>query len=155
MTVHDHQFAQPIAQASLLDQVICASDALIRCRYAAFRDRFGITEIQCRILMQLAQAAPINLSQLAQSIDRDVAQISRTIRVLEERGLVQSGKRTGKQALAIELTGLGRTVQRQMARMACEMEQAVISQMSPADITLTHAAMERLRDAVRDKALRG
>ena len=134
---------------SLSDRLILASEAVVRYRIAAYRDRFDLTEIHYRLLTHVAQHAPITLGHLARLVNRDCAQISRMVKALIARGLLANGRLPGKQAMAIELTAVGREIHRQMTRIGQDWEVAVESLISPAEIAMASAAMDRLYDAAR------
>jgi DNA-binding MarR family transcriptional regulator len=134
---------------SLVERLILVSEAVVRYRIAAYRDRFDLTEIQYRLLMHVAQHSPVTLGQLARLVNRDCAQISRMVRSLVERGFLETGREPGKQAMAIALTGAGREIYRQMTHIGRDWEVAVENQMSAGEIALATGAMERLYDAAR------
>jgi DNA-binding MarR family transcriptional regulator len=149
MNDQHHFFAHSDFPESLSDRLILASEAVVRYRIAAYRDRFDLTEIQYRLLTHVAQHSPITLGQLARLVNRDCAQISRMVKSLLARGLLANGRPPGKQAMAIELTSVGREVHRQMARIGQDWELAVENLISTDEIALASVAMDRLYDAAR------
>ena len=149
MTDQHHFFNMADVPESLSDRLILVSEAVVRYRVAAYRDRFDLTEIHYRLLTQVAQHSPITLGQLARLVNRDCAQISRMVKSLISRGLLANGRLPGKQAMAIELTSVGREVHRQMARIGQDWELAVENLISTDEIALASVAMDRLYDAAR------
>ena len=149
MNDQHHFFAHSDFPESLSDRLILASEAVVRYRIAAYRDRFDLTEIQYRLLTHVAHHSPITLGQLARLVNRDCAQISRMVKSLISRGLLANGRLPGKQAMAIELTSVGREVHRQMARIGQDWELAVENLISTDEIALASVAIDRLYDAAR------
>ena len=149
MNDQHHFFDHSEVPESLSDRLILASEAVVRYRIAAYRDRFDLTEIHYRLLTQVAQHSPITLGHLARLVNRDCAQISRMVKALIARGLLANGRLPGKQAMAIKLTSVGREIHRQMARIGQDWEIAVESLISPEEIAMASTAMERLYDAAR------
>jgi len=149
MNDQHHFFDHSDVPESLSDRLILASEAVVRYRIAVYRDRFDLTEIHYRLLTHVAQHAPITLGHLARLVNRDCAQISRMVKALIGRGLLANGRLPGKQAMAIELTSIGREIHRQMTRIGQDWEEAVESLISREEIAMASAAMERLYDAAR------
>lgn len=137
--------AQPID--SLADQLIYAAEALVRSRSAAYKERFQLTEVQYRVMMQVAKHAPLSLGELCSLVHRDQGQISRLVKSMTDAGLLTRAKRAGSAAMAIELSPRGRRIFHQMAMVGEEWEVALTAVMSPQDIALASQAASHLYEA--------
>ena len=155
MTFLDPDFAQDLAVAladgpqALSDRLILACEAVVKCRAASFRDSFGLTEIHYRLLAQVRQNAPVTLTVLARNLNRDCGQVSRMVRNLTLRGLIDSGQRRGTRPLAISLTSMGRTTCDAMTQLARDSEEAIESLLPEKDQLQAAIAVERLYSAAR------
>lgn len=128
----------------MVDQLIMAAEAVVRYRVATYRDRFKLTELQYRMMMHVARQAPITIGHLAVMVDRDIAQVSRTVRLLIDSGLMVCSKVRGSQAKALKLSPEGQAVHRQMAMIGEEWEGAISDAMPSDAIARATQAMEQL-----------
>lgn len=143
-SVGSRQFPEHIA-----DQLIVAAEAVVRYRIATYRDRFRMTELQYRMMMHVARNAPISVGKLAELVNRDIAQVSRTVKSLVETGLMVSRKSRGTVAKSLVLSPAGEAVYLQMATVGKEWGSAISGVIPAETITLVSQAMEGLNEASR------
>ncbi|OYX63340.1 MAG: hypothetical protein B7Y88_12840 [Sphingomonadales bacterium 32-64-17] len=149
MTAAEHSFDHAEPPQALSDRLIMACEAVVRCRAASFRQSFGLTEIHYRLLAQVNAHAPITLAALATNLGRDCGQISRMVKMLTTRGLIERPPSPAQRPLAIRLTAMGRTICQAMARIAQDSEEAIASLLPEEDKVQASLAVERLYCAAR------
>lgn len=138
-SVGSRQFPDHIA-----DQLILAAEAVVRYRIATYRDRFKMTELQYRMMMHVARNAPISVGRLAALVNRDNAQVSRTVKSLVETGLMISRKSRGSVAKSLVLSPEGEAIYLQMALVGEEWGTAISGAIPSEKIALVSQAMEGL-----------
>ena len=128
----------------MVDQLILAAEAVVRYRIAIYRDRFKLTELQYRMMMHVARHAPISVGHLAALVDRDVAQVSRTVKLLVDSGLLTTRRTPGGVAKSLDLSAEGHAIHDQMATIGEEWEGAISDAMPLEEIAHATQAMEQL-----------
>jgi len=77
--------------------------------------RFGVKQTELRILMRLSRSEQLAINELARQLDIDKGWISRSLRCLEERGLVErTAHPTDTRSALVRLTTAGRDLGRRM-----------------------------------------
>src|SRR5690606_3178632 len=76
----------------------------------AQRRRFGLSEIEWRIMTQLGDAAPLSLNGLAERMTQDRGQLSRAVKAMVGRGLVTRERKPGGPEVEIGLSDVGRAL---------------------------------------------
>ena len=123
-------------------------DTLRRSGSIAYRRRFGLSMVEWRIVTQLGAHSPLSLNDLAERIILDRGQLSRTVKVMVGRGLLDSRRRPGGPAIMITLSGEGQALYQRLAALAVERNAFLVGGIPEADIARASAVI----DAVRQKA---
>lgn len=131
----------------LIEQLILTAEAVVRYRIVAFRRRFKMTELQYRLMMQVAAHAPVSLGQLSNLVNRDCAQVSRTVKCLVEGGLMTNRRERGGPTKSIELSADGAALYAEMQKVGEKFEAALAALISSADAALATDAIERVYEA--------
>ena len=102
--------------------------------HMAFAREFGISGSEWRLIGTISVMAPISMLRLAEETDIQLAQTSRTVAALMERGLVRSeGDRADKRKVMLLLTPAGRALYRKAFAEASRRNQRILSALSEQD----------------------
>jgi DNA-binding MarR family transcriptional regulator len=132
-----------------------AANALRRAITVPYAERAGLTVSEWRMLSVLAHARQMSFSELVVQAVADKAQVSRALRLMEERGLVKMEK-TGSnprwQQIDCKVTPEGMALYRKVMPMARRRQAAMIRKLSPADRVATYRALKLLREIAGESA---
>jgi DNA-binding MarR family transcriptional regulator len=124
-----------------------AMNALRRHITAPYAKQFGLTMAEWRILSVLAHARELPFADLVVHAATDKGQLSRTLRVMEDRGLLTT--RTEGMVPHRKVTCLiapaGRALYDQVMPVAQRMQAQMIRQMSAAERRAVYGALRRLQ----------
>jgi len=123
------------------------SHALRRHLTLSYADPFGVSVAEWRMLAFIAHEGQLSLSQLAQLSSTDKALVSRTLKLLEHRGLVQlqaSGRGRARKLLC-RLSPAGLDLHDQMIRVARERQAAMLRVLSPTERQGLYEALNKLK----------
>ncbi len=109
-------------------------DLLRRSGTLANRREFGLSGIEWRIMTQVGGHAPLSLNELAELVSLDRGQLSRAVKAMAERGLLNSRRRPGGPAIVITLTDEGQEVHARMVTLARERNDFLIADIPPEEI---------------------
>lgn len=121
---------------------------LRRAGILAHRRRFGLSEIDWRVMTQLGGAAPLSLTGLADRLAQDRGQVSRAVKSMVGRGLLTRERKPGGPEIEIALSAAGRAIYAQMVDWVVERDRRLTRGIEPADI----AALWRVADAMIERA---
>jgi DNA-binding MarR family transcriptional regulator len=118
--------------------------------------RFGITRREWRVIARLAQDDDLLSSELAERIQLDRARTSRAVSSLVAKKLVrrQAGTADRRQA-RLALTEKGRTLHQALFPLVCEINQGLLSSLSPDEVRRLDGmldALQRQADAMVEVA---
>lgn len=136
---------------SLLDRLIRTSDAILRARTESRRRHLQLTEIQHRVLIEVAQHEPVSPSELARLVHRDNAQVSRILNYLDHGNFLTRTRRPGRPSVAIRLTPTGRATLLQVTEVTRQWEEVILAELSPGEIATANDAISRLYDVALEK----
>jgi DNA-binding MarR family transcriptional regulator len=124
-----------------------ASNALRRAITVPYADQAGLTVSEWRMLSVLAEARQLPFMELVARAAADKAQVSRTLRLLEGRGLLslhaeQQGARKWQ---TCRISPLGQALFEQIIPVARQRQAAVLRQLSAEDRVVLHRALKTLR----------
>lgn len=114
----------------------------------AQRRRFGLSEIEWRIMTQLGDAAPLSLNGLAERMTQDRGQLSRAVKAMVGRGLVTRERKPGGPEVEIGLSDVGRALYARMVDWVVERDARLTEGIGPEDI----AALWRVADTMVERA---
>lgn len=113
--------------------------------HLAFARKFEITGTEWRLIGTIALFSPIAMLPLAEEADVQLAQASRTITSLAERGLVRcDGDSKDKRKVMLSLTPRGKTLYRKAFAEAAQRNDRLMSALGEADC----AALFRMLDTI-------
>ena len=124
-----------------------ASNALRRAITVPYAEQAGLTVSEWRMLSVLAEARQLPFMELVTRSAADKAQVSRTLRLLESRGLLslhaeQLGARKWQ---TCRISPLGQALYEQIIPLARQRQAAVIRQLSADDRVVLYRALKTLR----------
>nr|AGU10797.1 MarR family [uncultured organism] len=136
------------ARSMFTFRIISLLDLLRRSGTLANRREFGLSGLEWRIMAQVGEHAPLSLNALADLLNLDRGQLSRAVKAMVERGLVDSRRKPGGPAIVITLSEAGRALHVRMHRLAAERNQFLVGDIPEDEI---ERAL-RVLDAVTRKA---
>ncbi len=121
--------------------------AMRRAATQSYAQAFGLTVPQWRLLSVLAQAGSLPFADLVVQSTTDKALVSRTLRQLEERGLValQSEGATPRKRLLCRITAEGEALYAQVMPLAQRRQAELIHLMTPQERHAVYSALSRLQ----------
>lgn len=125
-----------------------ASTALRRALTGTYAGKSGLTISEWRMLSVLAQAKEMSFPDLVVASVADKAQVSRTLRLMQERGLVaveKEGSNPRWQVMRCKMTPAGTALYRKVMPQARRTQAAMIRQLEPADRAALYRALKLLR----------
>lgn len=125
-------------------RIIGLLDLLRRSGALANRREFGLTGIEWRIMAQVGEHAPLSLNDLTELLNLDAGQLSRTVKALVERGLLDRRRRPTGPAIMITLTGDGRALHARMMELARDRNGFLVAGLPSEEV----AVATRVLDAV-------
>ncbi|HSV84850.1 MAG TPA: MarR family transcriptional regulator [Ramlibacter sp.] len=129
----------------LTTQVVTAGNALRRFITLQYADQFGLTMAEWRVLSVLAETRQMPFGELVVRSATDKGQLSRMLRVLQERGLVELRNEAAKKVTCL-VTEAGKALYDQVMPVARRRQAEMIRQLAPAERRAVYGAMRKLRD---------
>jgi DNA-binding MarR family transcriptional regulator len=108
-----------------------------------YRTRFDLGVVEWRVLAQLGAEPWSTGAQLSQTIGLDKASISRSLRLLEYRGLIQTRSGGGRRQEAA-LTGEGWAVHGRILEVARAREDSLLEGFAPGEVDTLVELLQRL-----------
>lgn len=127
-------------------QLAVAAARVSRDFAAIYRDRFGLSIPEWRVMAHLGQSGSVSVREIHLKVDMDKSKVSRAAARLEEAGLVTKAVNPADRRLvALELTAAGRDMIAEIAPLARAFEAGVLGELG-SDATAFRAALARLMD---------
>ena len=114
----------------------------------AQRRRFDLSEVEWRVMTELAETAPLSLNGLAEALLLDRGQLSRAVKAMVDRGLLTRERKPGGPEIEIGLSAAGRALHGEMVGWVVERDERLTRGLDPADID----ALWRVADAMIERA---
>ena len=116
-----------------------------------YRQRFGLSVPEWRIMAVLGDSGPRTQRELTQLTLMDKVAVNRACKVLEERGLAvrQPNAADGRSHL-LQLTPSGTAMRNQIMPLALEMERRLFANFTPQELETFRKLLARVRDEVDD-----
>jgi DNA-binding MarR family transcriptional regulator len=108
-----------------------------------YRARFDLGVVEWRVLAQLGAEPWSTGAQLSQTIGLDKASISRSLRLLEDRGLIETRSAGGRRQEAA-LTGEGWAVHGEVLEVARAREARLLEGLTPGEVGRLVELLQRL-----------
>lgn len=115
-------------------RIIGLLDLLRRSGALANRREFALTGIEWRIMAQVGEHAPLSLNKLAELLGLDRGQLSRAVKAMVERGLLDRKRTPGGPAIVISLTEEGKALQSRMVDLAVARNQFLVGNIPNEEI---------------------
>ena len=114
-----------------------------------YASQFGLSVPEWRVLSLIAHAGTLSFGELVVQSTSDKALVSRTVRLLEGRGLIEvrPDGETAKKRIACTITPQGKALHAQVMPIARRRQAELILALSPAERTVFFAAVEKLQAA--------
>jgi DNA-binding MarR family transcriptional regulator len=125
-----------------------ASNAVSGLIARAYQDRFGLTIPQWRLVCVLAEDGPATQNQIVARTVMDKVTVSRAAQGLLNRGFVdRSDHHADGRSHVLALTPEGARLHSEIAPLALAYEAALISGLTPEEVTLLKRLLGRLQTA--------
>ena len=115
----------------------------------AQRRHFDLSELEWRVMTQVAEFAPLSLNGLAELLVQDRGQLSRTVKRMVERGLLTRERKPGGPEIVIELSKGGAALHARMIERAIERDRALTKGIASEDIATLWRVLEQMIDGAR------
>ena len=100
----------------------------------AYQARFGLTIQEWRVIAVLGAGEALTAQAVCEATAMDKVTVSRAIRALDQRGLVQRRRnRADRRASDVTLTPDGEAIYAEVAPLALQYEQAMLDELSQAE----------------------
>jgi DNA-binding MarR family transcriptional regulator len=129
---------------AVLSEVVSQSLALV------YRERFGLTRDEWRVLAALADCGTVKTSKVIEHTTLEKMQVSRAVQRLEEAGLVdrQPDPEDGRGWL-LGLTASGRALYRKIVPVVTAREAFLLDALDPAERQALDAALKKVLERAR------
>lgn len=114
-----------------------------------YRQHFGLSVPEWRVMAVLGDSGPLTQRELTQRTLMDKVAVNRACKVLEERGLAaRTPNAQDGRSHHLELTETGKTMHGQIMPLALEMERRVFTGFTAEEMAQFRALLERVRGQV-------
>ncbi|MEO6152175.1 MAG: MarR family winged helix-turn-helix transcriptional regulator [Croceibacterium sp.] len=144
--------AKPSSLTEFLPYQLSVTSNAVSGRIALeYRQRFGLSIPEWRVMAVLGDSGPRTQRELTRLTLMDKVAVNRACKVLEERGLGarQPNAQDGRSHL-LRLTESGTAMRAQIMPLALEMERRLFAAFSPDDLDRFRDLLTRVRDEVDD-----
>lgn len=132
-------------------QVVRLAHALQRLSAREYLDPQGLTVSDWRVLALVRSCGPVQFAEVAQRSSLDKAQVSRTVKNLRERGLLQAeGDAEHAQRIVLSVTPAGKRAHAQVLPRAAKAQAQLLRTLAPADREALWRCVHQLQAQVRD-----
>ncbi len=131
-------------------RVAVLADALSQCVGQVYRERFGLTRDEWRVLAALAEAGTAKTSRVIESTTLEKMQVSRAVSRMQEGGLLERlpDPEDGRGWL-LRLKPAGRVMYQKIVPIVQAREQFLLQALEPAERQLLDAVINKLLDRAR------
>jgi DNA-binding MarR family transcriptional regulator len=135
----------PLADEYIAVLIMSLAGRLNRGASGYYQTHFDISMVDYRIVLALGLAKNLNISAVATSADVDKAAASRSLRALEQRGIVELEQTVSRgRAAIVHLTEEGRALERQLKKSSRARERRFIAALSEDECTQATALLKKL-----------
>jgi len=111
--------------------------------------KLGLSQVEWRIVALVGEHAPVSLNALADLLDLDKGQTSRSVSALVARRLMLREYRRDGRGIRITLTARGTEIYGQLMASALERNRVLLSGMTAEEKTQLFAVLDRLTALAR------
>ena len=116
-----------------------------------YRQRFGLSVPEWRVMAVLGDAGPLTQRDLTRLTLMDKVAVNRACKVLEERGLAyRRPNELDGRSHHLDLTEEGVRMRDEIMPLALEMERRLFSSFAPEEVAQFRSLLERVRGEVKD-----
>lgn len=139
----------PLAQDYLAVLVMTLAGRLNRGASSYYLHHFDIGMTEFRIVLAVGMARGLNISEVATAADVDKASASRSLRLLEARGIVELEQTSTRgRAAIVHLTPEGKALEREVKKAARRRDRLLIAGLSAQERAQATALIQKLIDSV-------
>jgi DNA-binding MarR family transcriptional regulator len=136
-------------------RMITIFSLLRRREILAHRQQFDLSEVEWHIMTLAGERAPFSLSRLAALTSKDEGQLSRAVKKMAARGLLNRQRKPGGPEIEIGLSSDGRLVYENMVERAIARDRWLTAGIAPDDLRalwrITDTMIERAQALVEDE----
>ena len=122
------------------------SNLVSRLVASAYQSRFGLTIWEWRVVAILGEGVPMTAQSIADSAAMDKVSVSRAVRSLVERDLVQRESHgSDGRARLLRLTAGGEAIYRDITPVALAEEAALVEELDADEVAVLAGLLDRLR----------
>ncbi len=130
-------------------KVIRLANVLRRSSTLVYRRKFGLSQVEWRIVALVGEHAPVSLNALAEQMGLDKGQTSRGVSVLVARRLVLREYRRDGRGVRITLTARGAEIYGKLMTSALERNRVLLHGMDAAERMQFFGILDRLTGLAR------
>lgn len=139
----------PLAQEYIAVLVTSLAGRLNRGASSYYLREFGIGMTEFRIVLAVGLAKGLNVGEVATAADIDKAAASRSLRLLQGRGIVEMEQTSTRgRAAIVHLTPAGRIFERDLKKAARRRDQRLLEALSAQERVLATGLIRKLIDCV-------
>ncbi len=125
-------------------RLIRLADRVSRGASLVYETRFGISNVELRVLVVLNEDQPLSVNELARRAYTDKGWISRSVRDLEARGLTKrDGHPSDSRVSLVSLTEQGSALVREIVPVAVERHRRLLADLPPEEVDRVIETLER------------
>jgi DNA-binding MarR family transcriptional regulator len=134
-------------QAFLPYRIAVLSEAVSQCIGRVYRERFGLTRDEWRVLAALADAGKVKTAAVMQSSTLEKMQVSRAVTRLEREGLLERlADPDDGRGLLLRLLPPGRALYAKLVPMVQAREQFLLEALAPEEREVLDQALTKLKE---------
>ena len=130
-------------------KVLKLANVLRRGSTLIYGRKLGLSQVEWRIVALVGEHAPVSLNELADLLDLDKGQTSRSVSALVARRLMLREYRRDGRGIRITLTARGTEIYGQLMASALERNRVLLSGMTAEEKTQLFAVLDRLTALAR------
>jgi DNA-binding MarR family transcriptional regulator len=130
-------------------KVLKLANVLRRGSTLVYGRKLGLSQVEWRIVALVGEHAPVSLNVLADLLDLDKGQTSRSVSALVARHLMLREYRRDGRGIRITLTGRGTDIYRDLMASALERNRVLLAGMTAQEKTQLFAILDRLTTLAR------
>lgn len=135
----------PLADEYIAVLIMSLAGRLNRGASSHYQKHFDISMVDYRVVLALGLAKNLNISAVATSADVDKAAASRSLRALEQRGIVELEQTASRgRAAIVHLTEAGKALERELKKSSRAREKRFVAALSEDDRIQATALLKKL-----------
>ena len=134
----------PLSRRLVTIRVVRLVDFINRSGALAFYRTSGMSDFEWRILARVCETPPLSINELGGLLNRNVGQVSRTVKRLVAAGLLRRENRGGGPGVLITPTPRGRTVYAPLEQLAVERDASLMEGLTEGEVADLARYIERL-----------